>query len=477
MKSFKIHISFLSLLFLIAGCKKFVELNSPKTQLVTNNVFASDETASAALLGIYAQMADIDFTPYRMANYTGLASDELKTYYSSNLPVYQNALRPTDAVTNSIWTYAYSFIYQTNAVYEGCNKSNTLTAPAKKQIMAEALFLRSYWYFYLVNLYGDVPLLLTPDYTLNATAGRNAQNDVYAQIVADLKRAENDLSENYVSANSSGTSNDRVRANKYAAAALLARVYLYQKKYAEAQAQATLVLNNKALYDLVDLTQVFQKNTKENILQLPKPVPTNNYNTYEGSFFILTSKPGTDFINSSALSDQLLNAFDSDDKRIAAWVGTYTDNSVTPSVTYYFPYKYKAYNTATISEYSTMLRVAEQYLISAEARAYQNDLAGAISDVDMIRNRAGLALIKDTNPSINQADLIELILKERQRELFTEWGHRWMDLKRTGTVDAVMSVVRPLKGGGAWNTNMQQWPIPQTDIANNPNLKQNQGYN
>ncbi|WPQ61909.1 RagB/SusD family nutrient uptake outer membrane protein [Chitinophaga sancti] len=477
MKRFKIHISILLLLHLFCGCKKFVELDAPKTQLVTNNVFASDETASAALLGIYAQMVDNDFTPYKIANYTGLAADELITYTTVNLLVYQNSLRPSDAVTNSIWTNAYSFIYQANAVYEGCNNSTTLSTAAKKQIMAEAIFLRSYWYFYLINLYGDVPLLLTSDYTKNATIGKTSQNDIYNQISNDLKSAENDLSENYVGANSISTGTERIRANKYAAAALLARVYLYQKKYPDAEAQATIVLNNKTLYDLVDLTQVFLKNTKENILQIPKPSPTNNFNTYEGSYFILTSKPGDNFINSSVISDRLMYAFDSADKRKSAWVGTFTDNSVTPSVNYNYPYKYKAFNTATISEYSTVLRVGEQYLIRAEARANQSNLSGAISDIDMIRNRAGLPLIANTNPGINQTDLITAILKERQVELFAEWGHRWMDLKRTGNINSVMSVVTPAKGGPAWNSNMQLWPIPQTDIATNPNLKQNQGYN
>jgi hypothetical protein len=72
--------------------------------------------------------------------------------------------------------------------------------------------------------------------------------------------------------------------------------------------------------------------------------------------------------------------------------------------------------------------------------------------------------------------MLNAIYHERQVELFTEWGHRWFDLKRTGNLNAVMTAVAPAKGS-TWSSYMQLMPIPPTDIMADPNIKQNQGYN
>jgi hypothetical protein len=118
-----------------------------------------------------------------------------------------------------------------------------------------------------------------------------------------------------------------------------------------------------------------------------------------------------------------------------------------------------------------MLRLAEQYLIRAEARGQQNNISGAQADLNVIRNRAGLP----NTTAATQSDLLSAILHERQVELFTELGQRLLDLKRTNNVDNVMRVVTPLKGG-TWNSNWQLYPVPVSDIQKNPALVQNSGY-
>jgi len=116
-------------------------------------------------------------------------------------------------------------------------------------------------------------------------------------------------------------------------------------------------------------------------------------------------------------------------------------------------------------------------LIRAEAEAQQNDLTDAVSDVNVIRTRAGLApLVVGVNTNNNL--ILSQILHERQVELFTEWGNRWFDLIRTGTINAVMGTpgnVCQLKGG-VWNSNSELYPIPQSEILDDPNLTQNAGY-
>jgi starch-binding outer membrane protein, SusD/RagB family len=110
--------------------------------------------------------------------------------------------------------------------------------------------------------------------------------------------------------------------------------------------------------------------------------------------------------------------------------------------------------------------------VRSEARAEQGNLAGAAADLNLIRARAGLG----PTSAVTEQDLLTALLHERQVELFTELGHRWLDLKRTGHVDSVMSVVTPLKGGGAWQSYQQLYPVAPGDIQSNPALTQNSGY-
>jgi len=146
-----------------------------------------------------------------------------------------------------------------------------------------------------------------------------------------------------------------------------------------------------------------------------------------------------------------------------SWVDSITESGQT----YYFPFKYKIQSGATLTEYSMVLRLAELYLIRAEARVYLNNLSGAEEDLNVIRNRAGLPVTDATD----NTTLLNAIMQERRVELFTEWGHRWLDLKRTGQADSVLAPQKP-----QWQTTSVLYPIPQSEIQNDPNLIQNPGY-
>ena len=123
---------------------------------------------------------------------------------------------------------------------------------------------------------------------------------------------------------------------------------------------------------------------------------------------------------------------------------------------------------ATPSEYYMVLRLTEQYLIHAEASAEQNKLADAIADINLIRRRAGLPDLPD---SLDQAQTLSAIMQERRIELFAEWGHRWLDLKRTGQADAVLGPIKT-----TWQTNAQLYPIPLSELQSDSKLTQNAGY-
>ena len=116
-----------------------------------------------------------------------------------------------------------------------------------------------------------------------------------------------------------------------------------------------------------------------------------------------------------------------------------------------------------------VLRLAEQYLIRAEARAEQNNLTGAVADLNIIRNRAGLP----NTTAVTQGDILTAIMHERQVELFSEWGHRFFDLKRTGQANTVLGAIASKQ---PWNTNQLLYPIPVSETTNDAFLQQNPGY-
>jgi hypothetical protein len=449
-------------------------------------VFSSDISATAAQLAIYTKMAG---ESYNMASACGLLSDELTNYSTNALSVqyYTNSLQSVNGPSR--WINAYNYIYQANAIISSLQSNGHVASFVAGQLIGESKFIRAFWYFYLVNQYGDVPLILSTDYNVNRSASRTPQLQVYQQMVADLKDAQTTLNSNFVGSDDSSSTTERVRPTKGAAAALLSRVYLYMQKYDSAEVMASQVIGN-TLYALcpnisaaTGKIYVFQKNSPEAIWQLATPIP-QNYFTPDGEFFILNKAPSTtSSSNSVTISAQLMSSFELNDQRKTQWIGKYTTPRA-PIVSYYFPYKYQsrdvavtATNPSVATEYVMVLRLAEQYLIRSEARAQQGKLSEAISDLNTIRTR-GNNLPPYSGSTTDQAAVLAAIMHERQVELFAEWGNRWFDLKRTGQLDAVMggaSGVCQAKHG-SWVSTDQLFPIPETEITSDANLRQNPGY-
>jgi hypothetical protein len=290
--------------------------------------------------------------------------------------------------------------------------------------------------------------------------------------VRDLTEAKNLLSTSFLNGNLANYSGnpDRVRPSRWAAAALLARVYLYTGNFANAEAQATEVISNNSLFTLSTLNNTFLKasgTNKEPIWQL-QPVITG-WNTQDARVFILPATgPANTVTYPAFLPNTLMDSFEVGDQRKLNW----TKSVTVPSGTYYFAYKYKSATiNAPVTEYVSVMRLAEQYLVRAEARAQQDKISEAQTDLNSIRGRAGLL------PTLanNKIALLAAVQHERQVELFTEWGHRWFDLKRTGNVNTVMGIATPIKGG-TWETTDQYYPIPLLELQRNPLLIQNPGY-
>jgi hypothetical protein len=452
------------------GCKKFVQVNPPATAITSATVYANDLSAASAMTSIYDNMSSggLSTGTYSLSCLGGLTSDEFENYNPSD-PIlsscYSNSLVSTQSY---FWPELFNEIYMANAVLEGVSSSASITIGEKNQLIGEAKFMRAFLHFYGTNLFGNFPLVTTTDYQVNNTISRTSQMAVYQQIVADLKDAQGLLSDNFVTPTGGTATSDRVRPNKGTATALLSRAYLYEGYWDSAEAQASAVINNSALYSLDTLNGVFLANSSEAIWQMQPVQP--GYNTWDGYYFILIGPPGSGSYQAVALTSGLVNSFEAGDQRRANWV----DSLISAGQTYYYPFKYKvsdASNNLPVTEYLMVMRLAEQYLIRAEAEAQLNDLTDAASDLNIIRNRAGLG----NTTAATQTDLLTAIYHERRVELFTEWGHRWFDLIRTDSVNSVMSIVTPQKGG-SWNPNWALFPVPQSEITINSNLTQNPGY-
>jgi hypothetical protein len=445
---------------MFAGCEKMVEASNPTNELRSANVFASNGTAESAGAGMYSSLYwSKQLFQSSLSGITGICGDEMKYLRNTNFDQYMNnVILPDDNNVLQMWTEFYSSIYQANSVMEGVNGSTAVSDSLKKRLTGEAKFIRAFCHFYLVNLWGDVPLIMTTDVSTTSVTPRDSTAKVYRQIVADLQDAQSALPSTY---NVYG--GDRSRATKWSATALLARVYLYMGNWAGAEEQANALINNTTLFGLTANTATvtpFLKNSNESIWQFfSASTATNGYAAEGGNFVTSTAN--------YVLRTELYNAFETGDKRKTNWTRTITVGTVVYPQTY----KYRlisstAATAAGIQEFPTVLRLGEQYLIRAEARAQQNNVSSAQADLNVIRARAGLGV----TPAADQATLLTAVEKERQVELFCEFGHRWLDLKRTNRLDAVMKIAKPT----TWTTiKAALFPVPQTAINTNPNLSQN----
>lgn len=449
---------FVLLLLVVTACDDFVIVDIPTTQLSSELVFENYDTATAALVAIYAELRDnglLTGNSNGMQAKLGEYTDEMQFFGAggqTDAAFFNNIVLPSNADVYNWWNTTYTQIYATNAVLEGVEKSQALTNSQKDQLRGEALLIRALLHFHLTNLFGSIPYVTTTNYKVNTTIAKIPAGAVYENVEADLITAETLLNTAYLTG-------ERIRPNKATVQALLARMLLYSGRWAEAANYASAVLNNTDLYEGTQtLDEVFLKESFSTIWQL-KPAEEGN-STLEGlsSIFIQGPPPV------SALSGPFVNSFEEGDERATTWIKAVTDGTEV----WHHAYKYKAFeNSGSSPEYSIVFRTAEQYLIRAEARVKQGDLLGAREDLNKIRNQAGL----ENTTAATELQIMEAITKERRSELFME-AHRFFDLKRADLLNVLLPSIKP-----GWNNNDRLLPLPQTELLLNPNLNpQNPGY-
>ena len=442
----------------LTSCDKKLDIdpvNTVRDDLALNT--SSD--VEAALVGSYTGIQNVEgYGGYIQLMSDLLADDEEVTFVGTFIPpnqINRKAILKDNGFVQAIWVNAYNVINRTNNVLANTDKLDT---PAKRtRVEGEAKFIRSAMYFELVRLYGKdwgdgnpsanlgVPLVLTPTRVLDASSQvrRNTVAEVYAQVIADLTDAEAKMPVTSPAAS--------FFANKYVAAGMLARVYLQQGRFADAGAAANRVISaNKYTLNPSYTDEFFSgsaagllPNSPEDIfaIQISAQSGRNELNTFYS----------IDRRGDISIEDKHTNLYGPTDER---------GDLFTTSSGQTYSNKYD-----DLYGNIKMMRLAEMYLIRAEANFRAGTVVGAtpLADINRVRTRAGAApLAVVTLPAI---------ILERKLELAFE-GFRLGDVKRNReTITDPDGVAVP------WNSRRLVFPIPLREINVNPNLVQNEGYN
>ncbi|RYY56172.1 MAG: RagB/SusD family nutrient uptake outer membrane protein [Chitinophagaceae bacterium] len=437
---------FLALATALSSCEKYLS-EDPNYAVPSDRAVVDANTARSAIIGAYDRVQN-----YYAGNYPtlGTITADLVVFngtLSQYLQLDQNAI-PTDNVTTvAAYQGIYRAINSANSVIAYLPAvTDPLLGPAEKdKILGEAYFIRALSYFDLARGWGGVQLQLTPTTTLDGIKGvkRSTLDQTYDQVLADLIEAERLLPEDAATRN---------RAQKSAARALRARLHLYRKQWADAETYAGLVIASTK-YQLVSpykafFTTPFQ--TRESIFELQFSANDRNtfwnlwYPSSQGGQFTL--KPSASLI--SKLNDPLVGG---NRNTLIAGTGANVYGVL--------------YNTVGIStDPSYVIRLAEVYLIRAEARAQQEKLVPAVEDLDAVRARAAVP----GSTAVTKEAILQAIEEENGLEFAFE-SHRWFDLVRTGRAGAVLGVT---------NQNFWLFPLPYSDVLSDPDLEgqNNPGY-
>ncbi len=447
----KYIICFIALLNI--GCEDYLEVESPINQYNYQSIFQDESMVRASMNQLYADLRDKGFLSGQIGGfsvYSGLYTDELESFRTNDFntySIYNNTIQANNPVVNQLWQQTYNQIYHSNSIIEGCLNANALSDTFKNQMTAEALFIRSLLHFQLVEVFNDIPFVTTTNLVDNSKVYRKPKEEIYQFIKQDLLKAINLTNES--------VDENRIVINKFVIYTLLARIELYDQNWSKAKEYAEIVNQNANYIWQGDISNEFKRNNKAIIWQLPPR--TLGYPTNEGSTYFFQSGPTT----TMALTNQLINLFETDDLRFNIWT-----RKVVNEETWYHAYKYKQRVIESNSEeFSVIFRLNEINLILAETNYHLGNSANAIDYLNKSRQRAGL------QPIVNNRNLLNEILEERSREFFCEFGHRFFDLKRYNLLDNVLQSVK-----SNWKSHHKFWPIPEEEMLKNKNLTQNPGY-
>jgi starch-binding outer membrane protein, SusD/RagB family len=483
----------------LVSCQKFLD-DIPQSSLTTGNAYESARDIENALAGCYS----VFYTDYYQWENVMLSDNRSDNAYpggggEETFVVIDQFKVPAGNSHNYNfwWGEPYQGIGRCNILLDkinGVSDTKLDINNRRNQIIGEASFLRALHYYQLVKLYGGVPLELQsnsadPSVTRKP---RSTEKEVYDQIVKDLETALANLPDDYGAA-----SITKVRASKGAANALLAKVWAQRsdRDYTKVLKYCNDVISSSAGYSLLpnyaDLFDGSHYENSESIMEIPFIAGSATANW--GVELFLAPEDG--WQKYCVPSKNLIAAYvnEGDNVRLHSNVIFYKNlawadenwnpcNNATDSV----PFNYKQKHPAgwASGDHYYLLRLGDIITLKAEAQNETGDLAGAITTLNLIRNRVGLPDVTAATKDVMK----QKILAERRLELAFE-AQRWDDLVRSGEATNVMTSLNEYKytcDNGTpsapikitYNCDQNHWlmPIPQPERDANPNLTQNPGY-
>ncbi len=439
--------------FMITGCKKFLEV-VPETNLSSATFFTTEADFKQAVNAAYVPLRGIVNEAYLLGE---MHSDN--TYYYRNIlfgatdaqeNIADFSLPSAGGVTTNghvltQYRLDYQIIARTNQILTTIDAVD-FSADSKNNLKGQAMFLRAYAYFELVRYFGKVPLHLTPVTNRSQAAlPLSSVDSIYMQIIKDADAAGKML------LNKAKQEPGRITSG--AAKTLLANVYIVQKKWVEAEKLLKDIVTNDGYMLMPDYNDAFSgtstnKNNAESVFEVQFQEGSAGYNGSIIYNFLprpLTAaemQPITGVSNPQALSGEgnnaptpdIIAAYEQGDKRKDASIGYVTaSGALTENKT--FPYIKKFAKPHSLFGNTgnnwPIYRYSEVLLFLAEALNEQGKASEAVTYLNQVRSRAGLAASTAT-------DLRDAIFKERRVELAFE-NKRWFDLVRSGTAVAVIT--------------------------------------
>ncbi|MGJ1269284.1 RagB/SusD family nutrient uptake outer membrane protein [Sphingobacterium spiritivorum] len=454
-KSFK-YIFAGFVLLVATACSDSLLDKDPISNFSGQGYYKKPSDAQAGVNGIYNSMQSL----FRLnfAYWGEGRADNVTTRHSGDpFALQQNVLTPI--INSARWDNFYTLISRANyAIKYTPQVFGEGESELKKQLLGQSHALRAIAYFYLVRIWGEVPLITEPYESVEQDlfVKQNTTAEVLAKVEEDLLFATENCASSY-----SGARN-RVLITKGAAYAYLTQLYMWQKKYDKAIAAAQNILGDPqySLVAMSDWNDIFVKGSStESIFEVGyNETQTNGLRILYAIGSDSDYVPSTSFIASIEQGDlrkaRIYDVTQVQPRKIWKFFGQgFNDESADPS-----------------SNNIVLTRLADIILLKAEAHAQLQQPTEALELLNRIRRRAGLSVMDEASANNLYGNLVNAILHERSIELCFE-GHRWFDLVRTGKA---ISTMKPINGL-ADERNLV-WPIHESAVLRNPNLNQNEFY-
>lgn len=479
----------------LVSCDSLLD-KSPTNAISSAEFYQNEDQIEQAVVGIYAKLQDMyrdqwRFTEQRSDNTTTMWDEENRGPHTTWV-IEEWTMTPSNVELESYWGDVYQGIQRSNAVINSIDEVTFGDPDLKNQLAGEAKFLRAFFYFNLVRLFGGVPLVLervqTPDEAFLTLRERASAEDVYNQILDDVNNAAELL-----------PVDNEGRATEGAARSMLAEVHLTRQDYSSAVSELEQVidLGYSLLPNYDDVFDSDNKGHSEEIFSVQYAELESN--TGLGSSFIYLFSPhnsGTEITGDNASrpvglnipTRGILNAYEAGDERKEASIGFYVDpqNSqhgiaIGDTIPYIKKYASPHSVRGVTNDNWPVYRYAEVLLMMAEALNELGSTSEAYGYINQVRRRAGL---DDLTAGLSQSEFREAVYHEQRVELAFE-NDRWFNLLRTGRAMRAMEEhadahknIQPHWQDPAYVIEEYKlvYPIPQRELTLNPDLEQNPGW-